>query len=525
MRSKFSSLTLLIFLLFLLGCKKEPTTWDQRIQAPLLKGELDLNHILSSEELKADSSQKLRLVRIDTLISLPLDSVLQLPDTTLYESYVAPGGGTTVSPGQSLINSTDTRKLQLPNAELKRAILHEGELHYRVKSTLAERSIYEYRIPAATKNGQALTIQTSCPPGTQSEPAVVTGVKDLKGYELDLTGPNGTEVNRFQTQIKLKSDPNGQSFTLQADDSVSIRNSFKGLEPRFAKGYFGNQQISKSYTESGLSLFDHIRSGSLDIDSVNVRFHIDNGIGMDARVEVKTIRSIGQQGNVDLSHSMIGNPINVSRAQYKNGTMQHTLHTEEMTPQNSNIDLFLESIPKKIGHELELETNPLGDVSNGNDIMLRGHNVHVRMRIGLPLSLIANDLTLVDTLEWNFRKRENGKLQDGTLYIEVANGFPLSNELSLFLHDKDGKRIGTLFDSRTIAAAPVDGNWITTGVRSQRLRVQIPSHKADLLRKAEKASIVARFNTPVGAPHIDLYRYHGLKVQASADFRYQNRVE
>ncbi len=514
-----------IVVLFLIGCRKEPTTWNSRVEAPLLKGGLELKDLLPGNRLNSDSTGALRLVRTDTLIELPLDSILRLPDTSLFDSYVAPVGGNTVNPGQFLINNSNDQELKLAKAELVLAILNEGELQYRIKSTLPERTLYEYRVPSATKNGQPLTVQRSIPPGSQSDPSIVKGAKKLKGYRLDLRGPSGGSVNRFRTEAELRTDPNGQSFTLQANDSIRIRNSFKGLEPRLAKGYFGNRQVSEPYQEKDIELFEKIRSGALDIDSVNVRFTIDNGIGADARILLEELRSIGKNGNVDLSHPMIGSPINIGRAQYQNGNMDHTLHEEVMTPQNSNIDLFLESLPERIGHDLALELNPLGDVSNGNDVMLLDHSVHVRMRIGLPLSLIANDLTLADTLDWDFGGRRKGELKEGTLYLNVDNGFPLASELSLILHDENGERLGSLFEERTIAAATTDASWKVTGTNEQELRISVPPEKADLLRKADQASIIARFNTPSGSPHIDLYESYGLDVKASMDLRYQNRIE
>ncbi len=516
----------LLLALVLFACKKEATTWEHRIRAPLLKGDLDIGELLPAEDLEADASRRLTLVRVDTLFQLPLDSILELPDTTLKKSYTAPVGGTTVSPGQSLINTDQTRVLQLPKSELSRVVLQKGTLHYEIKSTIGEQTLYEYRIPAATKNGQPLEVNASVPAGSQNDPSIVTGQRDLEGYKLDLTGPNGGKVNRFKTETQVRTDPGGSDVTLEANDSLVMRNSFIGAEPSFAKGYFGQHSFDRPYEEKALGLFDKIRSGSIDIDSVKVTFTIDNGIGMDARARIPMLKATGGQDNVSLSHSMIGQPINLSRASYKNGTMDHTVHKEVLTPQNSNVDAFIEALPQRIGHELELLTNPLGDISNGNDILLRGHTVHGRMRITLPLAFIANELTLADTLDWNIgNDGQSRKIEEGTFFLNVGNGFPMAMELSLHLHAKNGTRSATLFEDRTVPAAPTDASWKVTSKRDERIRFSLPESKMDAVRRAEEASVVARFNTPSTASHIDIYEHYSFDLQLTGDFRYQNQVE
>lgn len=525
MSFKSVRISFLIGILLSMACKKEPTTWNNRIQSPLAEGELQLEDLLASGDLRSDSARALSLVREDTLFRLPLDSLLQLPDTTLRNSYKAPFGGVEVHPGQTLLDQNQVEKLQVPKAELTRAVLDQGELEYEITSTLAESTEYYYSIPAARKDGELLEIERVVPPGGRNDPSRVSGTKDLKGYELDLSGPNGSEVNSFSTEMEIRTVPEGDSITLQANDSIGFQNRFLGLIPSFAKGYFGQHEREASYRENELDLFEKVRSGDLDIDSVTVTLTLDNGIAMDARVRVPTIRALGKNGEKELNHPIIGDPINLTRAQYGNGSMEHSERVEVFTPQNSNIDEFLETLPTRIGHRISLETNPLGDVSNGNDIMLKGHDVHARMRIDLPLSLIADDLTLVDTLDWSFGRDRESELQEGTLFLDLENGFPLAAELSLHLHDIDGERLSSLMEDRTIPAAPTDAAWKATGTRSTRIRIPLSPEKAESLREAERMSIVARFNTPAGAPHIDLYEQYGLDFRLSGDMNFKNKIE
>lgn len=508
------------------GCKKEATTWDSRYKAPLFKSELQLENIFPGDEgLQEQGSNKLHLVETDTLYKLPMDSVLLIPDTTLTQSYQAPVGGTDIAPGDPLIDTQEDRDLEVDPAELRRAVLDGGKLQYELSSTIAERTIFRYRIPKARKNGQALEIERSVPAGDQGSPSTVSGVKDLEGYDLDLTGPNGGAVNRFRAEYQVITDPNGDTVTLDANDEVRIENRFRSLVPAYAKGYFGQHTIAPSYRENSTGLFQNVRSGDLDIDSVNVRLIVDNGIGMDGQLEIPLIRAIGNGAPVDLQHSITQSSMNIARAQEANGSMDHTVLEEELTPQNSNIDRFLEVLPRRVGHELSGEMNPMGDVSNGNDVLIKGHGLHVRMRIDLPLSFIANDLTLVDTVDWKIGKRGRGELKEGTLYLDIENGFPLAQEFSIHLHEGNGDKIGTLFEDRLIPAASTDASWKVTASREKRIRISISPSQAELIRKAERASIVARANTPANAPHIDLYKRYELGIQASGDFEYRNRVE
>ena len=53
----------------------------------------------------------------------------------------------------------------------------------------------------------------------------------------------------------------------------------------------------------------------------------------------------------------------------------------------------------------------------------------------VPLTLIANDITLVDTVDFNYN--ENNSYINEKLYLNVENGYPLDANVKLILLDSN----------------------------------------------------------------------------------------
>jgi len=74
------------------------------------------------------------------------------------------------------------------------------------------------------------------------------------------------------------------------------------------------------------------------------------------------------------------------------------------------------------------------------------------LNVEFPLSIIANNLTLVDTSDFNLeRKTSSGKILEGKLFIYADNGYPFNANLSLQLLDENNNVTKTLVVENNIA--------------------------------------------------------------------------
>ena len=114
-----------------------------------------------------------------------------------------------------------------------------------------------------------------------------------------------------------------------------------------------------------------------------------------------------------------------------------------MNNDNSNIDVFIENLPNEISLSAEVEINPLGNVTDGNDFIYTAQPLQATLDIDLPLNIGAQNLIFTDTLdiasELNFSA-------NGELMLYVTNAFPFETTLRVaILNNYDEEQVAKLF--------------------------------------------------------------------------------
>jgi hypothetical protein len=517
--------TILYLLLFSIvvfaSCKKSlKPSWDLNLETPLVFTSMGINNIIPDSLLVVNPDNSLRIVYESSLYDFQVDSLVKMPDT-ITSSYFPPVPGIVIQPGQTIFSLTETPSLSFNNAEISRLDIKAGTIIIDIKQTITEPVIITYKIPSAKRNGVPFEISESLPPSNGGT-TQVTKVVDIAGYSIDLKGMNGGDVNTLVTVTSAVLSPSGHAYTLTSSDFFSIKAYFNNVSIDYAKGYFGNQQFNFGPDTNSFSVFSKIIGGTLNLEDVDFSLFIENGFGMDAQVIFKKLASINTRTNntVALQSSIIGQPINISRA------METYIPSQPVVPSsynfdlhNSNIKALIENLPDKILFALDIATNPLGNVSSGNDFIYYGNYLKALFRFEMPLSLIADDLTLGDTVNLNIEKIENNPVKSGIISVIADNGFPFSADLQIYMLDGNGAITDSLFQIKTINAAPVDAsNKVTNKLRSV-LSVSVDENKINRLFETKKLYIKARFNTD-HSQYTKIYDSYKLDLKVTARFNY-----
>lgn len=511
--------------LFLFSCKKEMTrpTWDVDVSVPLIHSSMGLENLIPDSLLSTNSNGEVSLVFDQSVYKLNLDTLLNLPDTTVADTFSIPFPfpSLSINPGQTIITSTENKRFDLDDIELSFIKIRSGQTSFHISSTISQPTIYEYTITNAIKNGQPFNFTINVPAGSQSNPSIMTGVYDFTGYELDLRGDSGNEYNKYKTIIKVSLDPTAITTTVYNSDKVIVKNTFSDLHPSYAQGYFGSQQIDVPYEET---VFDFLRniSGTLDLDQVNVDFEIINGIGIDASAKIDTLKSVNtRNGNeVLLNHSFIGNSININRATNTGSTSNPSVYSINLNNGNSNTDLFLENLPDKIGTSMGIFINPMGNISGHQDFLYDDKTFDVRVNAEIPLNIIASGLTLSDTLELNIDAENADNVNEGVLHIFADNGFPFSAELQLYLLDASGNTVDSIVNPNIIYSAYTNPSFIVTSSRETRLDVRLNPSQTDHLLSSQRILIKTIFNTASQTQHVQLFNSYRIGIRISTELNY-----
>ena len=135
----------------------------------------------------------------------------------------------------------------------------------------------------------------------------------------------------------------------------------------------------------------------------------------------------------------------------------------------------------------------------------------------IPLSIISQNLTLVDTLDFNLDPQQGYSINKGTLTLLADNGFPLASQLQIYLMNSDNVIADSLFASNnTINAAYTNSSNIVTQKRQTKLFIPISNEKMSSMYSASKVIVKARFDSP--ASYTKIYKNYTLAIKLTGDF-------
>ena len=526
----FTTICLLAFLIF--ACKKqnENPQWDVNVLGPLAHATLGINNLIGDSFITANNSGALS-IRIDTSFSnLKLDSVYQVPDTTILTSQVFPAFPTTITPGTTFISGNNNVTLGVSNVQLKFANISTGFIKLDFKNTLQSKIILTYTIPKAKKNGIPFTITANVDSGSVSNPAFFSQLYDFTGYSIDMTGSTGGLFNTISYDVEAKSDPNGYTFNLFGSDTlINLKTSLLQITPNYVRGYLGQNNLNDT-KEINLGIGGLIRSGTVLLDSINMQFDISNYIGADIQAYVDHLISVNNRTatNILLSNStLIQHPININRAidpYFASYNPTPTLYSIVLNKNNSNIKQLIENLPDKLRYDLKLKLNPLGNISGSSDFIYSNQLVKTRIQIDMPLSFAVNQLAISSTVDFSIASSANvDPIGPSTLYVVAKNGFPFDINLQLFLIDENNTVTDSILVPSLILSGAVGANLLVSQSTTTEIPIPIDAIRKSKILNTKRIGIRATFNSPTYPQVTQLYNSYHLDLKLIGDGTYYIR--
>ncbi|MCT4581912.1 MAG: hypothetical protein N4A35_10875 [Flavobacteriales bacterium] len=512
-----------IILIQFFSCKKErsPLSWNTDIVAPVFYGDLSITDLLADSVIQSNPDQSIQLNFSTNIYQLNFDSLVKLPDTTIENAYTIPfSAGINCAPGQTFVSEPENISLNINDVELTQVKIKGGTLHYTISSNISGDVIYDYSIANATNSFGESFIKTVTVPAANNSSSLLTGSFSLAGYTIDLTGTNQNTYNTLSTliQIKLSENHNG-NLTITNQDSVLITNTISNLQIEYAEGYFGNQLTTIANNKNELQQMQNIIGGSVDLAQVDIDLEIINGIGADAKFSIGNLNSMSSTANIPLSHAIIGSENHLNRAQKNGNDITPFVFSTNLNSNNSNIEQWIENLPDSILYSLDLELNPLGNISGHHDFIRYDAPFEINMGIDMPLSFIANELILVDTITINTAHLE--QVIKGKLLFEIENGFPLEATLSL----KNNANNIELFSNNIIESGIVNNSGIVEQSTTSNCEVILNEAAIELLKQDHQLILHLTFDSPDGYSPLNIYDFYRIKFKSIADFTYQNKIQ
>lgn len=518
----------IVFGVFFFSCKKnfKSPSWDVDVLSPLVNTSLSLNDLLKDSLLETSADGALMMKYQNDLIDIDVDSLFKIPDTTIVEEFVVPLTSV-VNPGSTFYSNDEEKELNINNGiELNYAKIESGFIDLEVFSEVKERVVVTLKILSASLNGDTLLIADTIDAATASVPGYFSTSFDLSNYELDLTGINNNSTNTLVTKAIASLHPDAFFVQINSGDKIIFNYKFRDVVPYYVRGYFGSQQYQFGPETIDFNMFDFVESGSFDLNEVNVNLELENGIGVDAQLNLINFstQNISSGASASLTGSVLNSPININRAQetFSIPEVNYSYYQKHINTSNSNIDELVEVIPNTLTYQGNLLINPLGNISGSNDFLFKNYPLKAKLNVEIPLSIVANNLTLVDTVDFNLDQENVKNIIDGNLFVYADNGYPFVAQLKLELLDENENIFKSIFLSKnTIEAADVNNVFKVEQPKTSVLQLPLSSTDISEFTMAKKMRISVAFTTTSQPNHLKIYSTYAIKLKMVADFVYQ----
>ena len=405
-------------------------------------------------------------------------------------------------PNQLLHSENVEESFELGSARLTEIGIKEGGVIINALSTLPDTGTIIYAIPSLSKNGITFETEVKVPPNTSGEPTQF--IFNFDGYIMDLTGEDGRvggdTVNTIYATLEAYLDSTGELETIHQVDSFYLFNEYF-FTPEYAKGYIGKDTFAFGPEIIETDVFDFIQSGSIDLESAKISIAIDNYIGADASFQINNLSALNDE--TEVSAQIDNNTLHVIERASLSGENNITpTHTEINIEANEMLSIF----PNKINTSATFYLNPNGQ-SAIEDFLFPEYPMEANLAVEIPLSFIANELTLSNSSELEIENIEEIE----TLYITIENGLPLEAKLELLAIDEAGVVIDTLMANQHILAGLTNAEGKVTKSKTSTLEI----NNTDLNNiKSIKATV--SFSTQPQQEYMSIYSDYTMGITLSA---------
>lgn len=448
---------LLAVLLVIIGCRKEQTSWDTNWVFPVVKDTLTISQFYNDSILEVNADNSIQFVLRRDIFDIDLFSLIDIPDTTIVQTFSIAFASLSLAPGTEYVNQTEEHYFELEDAVLFKTRTKTGQALITVENPVETATIFEVELPGVTKNGAVFT-QTEIVPAAQgNSPGVRSFVLDLTGYTIDMRGENGNSYNTLQSKMKVRTDPNGPAVVITNSDIVKFNVKFQDLTFDYAKGYFGSVEITDT-TQLDLEALQSVAGGSIALEGIDFNLILSNGIKVMGQGMITQLKSTNYSGaTITLTHPQLNSYFNIDPAVASWSSITPFEYPIAFNEVNSNINPFLAHMGSSYEIGYGIKVNPWGNISAGADEIFPGSRLKLRFEADFPLAVGADNLIIIDTFAVDFGEQRNAfRVESGSFVLKTKNTFPLGGSAELILLDENGFSVGTIISSEQIDPAPMN---------------------------------------------------------------------
>ncbi len=428
-------------------------------------------------------------------------------------------------PNQTVIDQDQGLVLDMGGPQVKFFKVKSGYLKLMVESTIQENMTMNLEIPSASINGVSLKRTVKLPGAKPGGREIQEETVDMTGYILDFRGVNPTvkdTVNTFHQILRVTLDSSGRKLQVTLNDSLRIYYALTDLLPEYATGYMG-QTLNKNAGRAPFALFKGA-DGNIGFKSFTASVLVKNSVGAEGRVKVNKLEceNIFSKNKVLLTATPLSGNIIIPPSPFVYGSASEKKVV--LDAGNSNIKAFVENLPQWIDYDLDIETNPNGNVSNWKDFVFDNSSVDVYLRLEAPVSFTVGGLNLRDTQALEIESLPKiQRVKSATLILDIENDYPIEAGVEITMLDMAYQPLGKVdIEPGIIAPGKTGPGGTPLASTNSVVRATINREKAELLQKTRFLAIKAQFKGD--GTQQKIYNSYKLKIKSSLMAEYEAQL-
>ena len=483
--------------LALTSCKKQATSWDTELGAPLINDTLDLSKLIDNHTLVGNANGTLDLDLTKTILDLGLADIVSIPDTQVVQVF-NPTIALNVPAGFNVFNETEEHTIDIPGVQLKKIRVYSGKIDLKVYNPLPTSVTFNVTLPGVYNNGLLFQQSLTVGAGDNANPTVGTGSLDLSGYEMDLRGINGISFNILQASVVAITDPTGPAVSVTPAQQFKVEATLKDIALDYARGYFGNQVFSDT---SGLTVdyLNNIVSGLVDVNNIQLSLSLSNGMKVPVKSELTLIENVNSAGNsVALSAPCIGQDLYLAPAVGSWDNLTPSTQQIQINSQNSNVEQVFENLGATMNLGYKITINPNGNVNGGWDEIFSTSRLKVDLHAQMPLQLQADQLTLADTFAVSLTQNTaKTHVTGGYFQLDASNAFPMQCQMKLSFLDANSQVIEeTIGDALVLSAVAGTQNAAGMFIKNSSVKFYVSETLMEQINQVKYIRVEGILDTP-----------------------------
>ena len=483
--------------LALTSCKKQATSWDTELGAPLINDTMDLSKLTDNQTLVGNANGTLDLDLTKTIIDLGLADIVSIPDTQVVQIF-NPTIALNVPAGFNVFNETEEHTIDIPGVQLKKIRVFSGKIDLKVYNPLPTSVTFNVTLPGVYNNGLLFQQSLTVGAGDNANPTVGSGSLDLSGYEMDLRGINGISFNILQASVVAVTDPTGPAVSVTPAQQFKVEATLKDIALDYARGYFGNQVFSDT---SGLTVdyLNNIVSGLVDVNNIQLSLSLSNGMKVPVKSELTLIENVNSAGNsVALSAPCIGQELYLAPAVGSWDNLTPSTQQIQINSQNSNVEQVFENLGATMNLGYKITINPNGNVNGGWDEIFSTSRLKVDLHAQMPLQLQADQLTLADTFAVSLTQNTaKTHVTGGYFQLDASNAFPMQCQMKLSFLDANSQVIEeTIGDALVLSAVAGTQNASGMYVKNSSVKFYLSETLMEQINQVKYIRVEGILDTP-----------------------------